>query len=275
MASHISIRDDLGDELALERLPERIVSLVPSVTETIFDLGAGDRLVGITNYCVHPAEAVEKIVQVGGTKGFHFDRIEELAPDLIIANKEENRKHHIEKLRESYPVFVTYPQTVEQAMKTVLDLGTLTGTSRRASELAAACNHTLESYNPSMVGPALRTACLIWRDPWMAVGPRTYMEELLSWVGFANVFDTGAERYPKITLEALIERRTEVILLPDEPYAFSEKDRSEIADFLLERDHRARILLCDGSYLTWFGSRTLRGLRFLIETRIDIARATD
>jgi ABC-type Fe3+-hydroxamate transport system substrate-binding protein len=272
MGKAVTIRDDLGDEIVLERLPERIVSLVPSVTETIVDLGAADRLVGITNYCVHPASVVQKIAKVGGTKGFHFDRIEALRPDLIVANKEENRKHHIDRLRESCPVFVTYPRTVEEAMKTVLDLGTITGSYDRACETAAACDQLLADFNPSLVGPALRTACMVWRDPWMAVGGDTYMHELLERTGFRNVYGDARGRYPETTLEEVGARGAKIVLLPDEPYAFSEKDRTEVSTDLQNAGVRARILLLDGSHLTWFGTRTLRGLRSLMDIRSDIAR---
>ncbi|MFQ5512485.1 MAG: helical backbone metal receptor, partial [Candidatus Krumholzibacteriia bacterium] len=116
-ADAIVLTDALGDELRLAGPPKRIVSLVPSITESLIELGAGGRLVGITGYCVHPAEAVASIAKVGGTKGFSFDRIETLAPDLVIANKEENRKHHIDRLRDAYPVFVTYPRTVKEAIE--------------------------------------------------------------------------------------------------------------------------------------------------------------
>jgi ABC-type Fe3+-hydroxamate transport system substrate-binding protein len=222
----ITIRDDLGDELLLEQLPRRIVSLVPSVTETVVDLGAGDRLVGITNYCVHPAEAVASLRKVGGTKGFSFEKIDELHPDLILANKEENRRHQIDRLRESYPVFVTYPRTVDDAIKMVIDLGALTGTSAQAREFALSCESVMEAVDGNVT--ALRTACFIWRDPWMAAGHDTYMNSLLSRLGFANVFEKSEGRYPETTLQSVLERDPEVILLPDEPYEFGQIDREEI-----------------------------------------------
>ncbi len=269
----ISIRDDLGDELTLDAVPGRIISLVPSVTETVIGLGAGDRLVGITNYCVYPADVVKNIRKVGGTKGFSFEEIDAARPDLIIANKEENRKHQIEKLRESYPVFVTYPKTVEQAIKMILDLGVLTGAQERASELASSCNFFLESMEPSIAGPPLRTVCMIWRDPWMAVGPDSYVSTLLDRVGFVNVFAEADGRYPETTLDAVVEKQPEVIILPSEPYEFGKQDKEEMDRFLSERGVTASTLRMDGSLLTWFGIRTLKGLRFLYDTKARLVRA--
>jgi len=274
MQDRVRVQDDLGDELSLDRLPNRIVSLVPSVTETVIDLGAAKRLVGITNYCVHPAEVVSNISKVGGTKGFSLDKIDDLKPDLIGANKEENRKHQIDKLRESYPVFVTYPRTVDGAIKMVLDLGTLTGTSPRASKFASKCRHLLESMDPATVAKSLRTACMIWRDPWMAAGYDTYMRELLECVGFNTVFDEGEDRYPETTLSTIAQREPDVIMLPNEPYEFGTSDKNEVDAFLEEQGSKARTLLVDGSYLTWFGTRTIKGLRFLYDTKSRLVSDT-
>jgi ABC-type Fe3+-hydroxamate transport system substrate-binding protein len=258
----IVIVDALGDELRLAGPPKRIVSLVPSVSETLIDLGAGRRLVGITGYCVHPADAVASIAKVGGTKGFSFDKIDLLEPDLVIGNKEENRKTHIDRLREKYPVFVTYPRTVKEAIEMVRDLGTLTGTQAKAEEFAEACVAAI-SLAAGLPPDPRRTACLIWRDPWMAAGPDTYMSDLLETTGFENVFSAADGRYPETTLEAIVEHVPDVIILPDEPYEFGEKDEREIRAFLKEKGHRADIVLMDGSYLTWFGMRTLLGLEHL------------
>jgi ABC-type Fe3+-hydroxamate transport system substrate-binding protein len=269
----INIRDDLGGELTLDGVPRRIVSLVPSITETVIGLGAADRLVGINNYCVYPADVVKDIRKVGGTKGFSMDVIDAVGPDLILANKEENRKHQIETLRESYPVFVTYPRTVEGAVKMILDLGVLTDTQERASEHAASCDFFLESIDLSIAGPPLRTVCMIWRDPWMAVGPDSYVSALLDRIGFVNVFTKADGRYPETTLDAVIERQPEVIILPSEPYAFRKQDKDELDDLLSARGVMASTLRMDGSLLTWFGTRTIKGLRFLYDTKARLTRS--
>jgi ABC-type Fe3+-hydroxamate transport system substrate-binding protein len=261
--SKITVTDDFGQPLVFEKAPERIVSLVPSITETLIELGAGNRVVGITNYCIHPARAVDDIPRVGGTKGASLEKIEALRPDLVITNREENRKRHIDALREKYPVYVTYPRTVEQALKMVADLGTLTRTSAKAVEIAETCGQIVASTDPDVRGTLLPTACLIWRDPWMAVGADTYISDLLGTFGLRNVFTRDDGRYPEVSLGTIAERGTDVIILPNEPYAFAEPDRKQIASFLAENGRNARVLIVDGSYLTWFGYRTMQGLRFL------------
>jgi ABC-type Fe3+-hydroxamate transport system substrate-binding protein len=266
----IVLRDDLGDELVLDGSPRRIVSLVPSITETVIDLGAAERLIGITNYCVHPAEAVAGIDKVGGTKGFSLQKINTLAPDLVLANKEENRKHQIDEIRKSCPVFVTYPRSVEEAVQMILNLGVLTDTSTLASEFATSCDHLLDSMDPSLIAQPLRTACMIWRDPWMAAGPDSYMSALLERVGFVNVFSKSSGRYPETSLEAVLERAPDLVILPDEPYEFGDSDNKEVYSAIRAAGGTARVLLMDGSYLTWFGTRTLKGLRFLYNTKSSL-----
>jgi ABC-type Fe3+-hydroxamate transport system substrate-binding protein len=261
--SKITVTDDFGQPLVFEKAPERIVSLVPSITETLIELGAGNRVVGITNYCIHPARAVDDIPRVGGTKGASLEKIEALRPDLVITNREENRKRHIDALREKYPVYVTYPRTVEQALKMVADLGTLTRTSAKAAEIAETCGQIVASTGPDVRETPLPTACLIWRDPWMAVGADTYISDLLGTFGLRNVFTRDDGRYPEVSLGTIAERGTDVIILPNEPYAFAEPDRKQIASLLAENGRKARVLIVDGSYLTWFGYRTMQGLRFL------------
>lgn len=271
----IRITDDLGDELVLERPPERIVSLVPSITETLIELGAAETVVGITTYCVHPENAVPHIPKVGGTKGFSTETIDELRPDLVIANKEENKKEQIATLREKYRVFVTYPRTVDEAMKTVRDLGILTGRSPRASEITEALEDVIVSTPPTVRRKPLGTVCMIWRDPWMVAGVDSYVSDLLETFGFRNVFRPAEGRYPKTTLAAVLDRTPDVIFLPSEPYAFTEADRTDVESALDERGHRAVVLPVEGSYLTWFGYRTGRGLRFLRDLKINLLSNKD
>ncbi|MBP2681402.1 MAG: periplasmic binding protein, partial [Candidatus Krumholzibacteriota bacterium] len=238
-------------------------SLVPSITETLIELGAGNRVVGITNYCIHPARAVDNIPRVGGTKGASLEKIDALRPDLVIANREENRRRHIDALREKYPVYVTYPRTVEQALKLIGDLGALTRTAGKAAEITETCKQIVASTEPAVLDSVFSTACLVWRDPWMAVGADTYISDLLGTFGFKNVFTRDDGRYPEVSLGTIAERGTDVVVLPNEPYAFAEPDRRQIGATLAENGRRARVLVVDGSYLTWFGYRTIQGLRFL------------
>jgi iron complex transport system substrate-binding protein len=268
--SRITVTDDLGQPLVFEKAPERIVSLTPTVTETLIEMGAGNRVVGITNYCTHPARAVDKIPRVGGTKSIALEKVDALKPDLVIANREENRRRHIDALRESCPVFVTHPKTVENALKTVADLGRLTRTSAKAVEITEACRQILSSIGPEARSKTLATACLIWRDPWMAVGPGGYVNDLLETFGFRNVFKPDDGRYPETNLETIARRRTEVVLLPNERYAFGEPDRKEVGSFLAAKGRPVRVQVVEGSYLTWFGFRTIQGLRFLGQLKLKL-----
>ncbi|UCH83921.1 MAG: ABC transporter substrate-binding protein [Candidatus Latescibacterota bacterium] len=268
--SAVIIKDDLGDTLELDRVPSRIVSLIPSITETLFELGAGSRVAGITDYCIHPADALAGIPKVGGTKGFSIDLVRDLSPDLAIANKEENRKPEIDALRQVCPVFVSYPRTVEQAVKTILDLGTLTGRSAEASTMAAECGSLLESIYPPVLGRPFRTVCFVWREPWIAVGRDTYVDDLFDTFGFKNVFAADDGRYPQTSLEAVLDRGPEIVILPDEPYAFGPSDHTEVESFFAGRGSPVRVLRMDGTLITWFGYRTMLGIDHLrqVKTRL-------
>ncbi len=259
----ITLQDDTGTEVALPGIPRRIVSLVPSLTETLFDLGAGERVVGITRWCVHPRDALADIPVIGGTKDPSIRRIAELHPDLIIANQEENRERHVTALREIAPVFVTYPRTVNGALKTIRDLAHLTGSPDAASPIVLNCESLLA--RADRLAQRFSTATMIWFEPWMAVGPDTYVSELLTRCGFTNVFVASEGRYPETTLASLIERRPDVILLPDEPFEFVESHRDQITRAFAAAGQRPNVFLLDGSYLTWFGSRTRHALRYLVD----------
>jgi ABC-type Fe3+-hydroxamate transport system substrate-binding protein len=266
----ISVRDDLGQTIELDGPARRIVSLVPSITESLIDLGAGERLVGITRYCVYPEEVVARIAKVGGTKKFSFAAIDGLEPDLIIANKEENQRKHVEALQDKYPVFVTYPRTVEAAVNMVVSLGEISGTSERAGEFAARCHSALATHDALIVDRRKRTGCMIWRDPWMAAGADSYASDLLRTVGFDNVFGADDGRYPETTLESALERSPEIIILPDEPFKFDRSHGEEIRSFFERHGHAIRVLYLEGSYITWFGTRTLPGLRYLYAKKHEL-----
>ena len=266
----MGLKDDLGDRVELNVPAARIVSLVPSITETLFELGAGGQVAGVTDYCIHPAAAVAQILKVGGTKGFSLDRVVGLEPDLVIANKEENRKPEVEALRRECPVFVTDPRTVEQAMKTVLDLGMLTGRAVEASTMAADCESRLSGVYPATLARPFRTVCFVWRDPWMAVGSDTYVGDLLDTFGFKNIFASEDGRYPQTSLEAVLDRGPEVIMLPDEPFEFGSGDVGEIEAFFAERGAPVKIFAMDGTLLTWFGYRTALGVDYLQRTKTSL-----
>ncbi len=262
----IRIRDDEGVIHHLDRAPRRSVALVPSLTESVVTLGGADRLVGVTEWCVHPEDVVKSIPKVRGTKNPYIMKILELQPDLVLANREENRERHVVELRRHVPVFVTYPRSVFDALKTIKDLGVILDAQERADDITETCEHLLHGIHQA-ADPYYHTACLIWRDPWMAVGPGTYIHDLLGHFGFVNVYREDDGRYPETSLEELSDRGPEVVLLPSEPYEFEEGDREEVQASLWDNSPGCRAVLVEGGYLTWWGTRTLAALGYLTNLR--------
>lgn len=225
---------------------QRIISLVPSLTELVFDLGLGDRLAGRTRFCVHPKEKVKEIPIVGGTKNPRLDKIQNIEPDYIIANREENRPRDIKTLMDDFEVNVTDIATIEDALITIHELGQVLETTIEANQLISKIQHRLEERPHE---PELRTAYLIWKDPWMTVGHDTYIHDVLKHWNLSNVF-AEATRYPKFDLEELKSYHPELVLLSSEPYPFKEKHIAEV-------EHacpNARVLLVEGEWFSWYGS---------------------
>ncbi len=242
--------------------PERIVSLVPSLTEALFALGLGGRVVGVTDWCVHPADALAGVPRVGGTKDTDSDAVIALAPDLVLANHEENTRRCVERLRAAgLSVWVTYPRTVRQGaelLAELADLGASDAVRKAVVEPALAAVASAEAAPPAR---RARVFCPIWRDPWMAVGAETYAHDLLELCGGENVFAHAAERrYPLVELDAVVAAEPEVILLPDEPYRFGPEDVDELAQLPLPAARSGRIHLVDGTLVSWYGPRIPRAI---------------
>ena len=252
------MKDASGFALALPRPPRRIVSLVPSITETLCHLGLADALVGITAYCLEPRALVRGKTRIGGEKDPDLAAIRALQPDLVVANIEENVREHVETLRGwGIPVWVTYPRTVAQGLAMIRELGELTDTAARAAAILA----DLEPLHARVRATTARRRPVpifypIWRAPWMTVNADTYIHDLLAVCGAANVFGDRPARYPTVTLDEVAARRPEVIVLPDEPFRFR---RAHIQDFAPYADVPAvragRIHLVDGKPFSWHGPR--------------------
>src|SRR5690349_17767809 len=244
----------------------RIVSLIPSITEILFAIGVGDRVVGCTIYCTEPPEGVATKTRVGGEKNPRLDVIRALAPDLVIANVEENVREHVETLRGwGIPVHVTYPRTVADGIRLVGELGALLEIDGPARELERALRAQYEAVRAARAGrPPRRVFCPIWRRPYMTINRDTYLHDMLAVVGGANVFAGETGRYPEVTLEQVAASVPEVIFLPDEPYRFR---CVHVADFDPYPDvlavHERRIHLVDGKLLIWYGPRIAEALRVL------------
>jgi len=246
----------------------RIVSLVPSLTEALFSLGLGDRVVGVTDYCVHPAAGVAGKTRVGGTKDPDLDRVVALSPDLVIANHEENTERAVRKLRAAgLDVWVTYPRTVAEGAALLEELAGLGADPARVHEVVDPVRSELTRARAELERLGSRRArvfCPIWKDPWMAVGRDTYIHDLLELCGSANVFaDHGDRRYPKVELAEIERAQPEVVLLPDEPYAFSAADAAELARLAIPAARSGRIHVIDGTWVSWYGPRIAQAIREL------------
>ncbi|MFT2008503.1 helical backbone metal receptor [Pontibacter sp. 13R65] len=248
--------DQMGFQVTLPHLPQRIVSLVPSQTELLFDLGLGNRIVGVTKFCTHPQEQVKQKPVVGGTKNFHFEAIEKLRPDLIIGNKEENYKEGIQQLQQQYPVWMSDIFTIEDALQMIQQLGEITATKAKAAALISSIRTCFAALAPA--SPAVSTAYFIWRKPYMAVGDNNIIDHMLHRCGFSNCF-AHLSRYPEITAEHLQQAHPTLILLSSEPYPFREK---HIAEFK-EMCPQAVVKVVDGEMFSWYGSRLLQAPAYL------------
>lgn len=227
----------------------RVVSLVPSLTETLFDLGAGASVVGITDFCIFPPALT--LPRLGGTKNPRIDDIRALAPDLVYMNTEENLRRHAEAIETFARVHVSEPKTVDDVERLIEDLGAIHERRKRAAELIA----TLRDVRASMPKGAFTFACPIWKNPWMWCGGDTYVSNLVENAGGVNVM-ADRTRYPQVALEDVLAMKPNVIFLPDEPYVFTEDDASSIRGVRVVGPF-------PGHLFTWHGTRTIEGLTFL------------
>jgi ABC-type Fe3+-hydroxamate transport system substrate-binding protein len=244
--------DATGRSLALDEPPERIVSLVPSLTEALFAFGLEEDIAGVTRFCVEPPEAAAK-PKVGGTKNVDVEAVLALDPDLVLANVEENTRDDVDALiAAGLPVFVTYPRTVAAAIAELRQLAEMTLCSEEAAPIIdGAARQLRHAEHANGFRHSLRTFCPIWRKPWMTIGPDTYIHDFLRVCGAENVYGSASDRYPTIELADVAERHPDIVLLPDEPYPFAQKHVREVIAKLGD----VRIYLVDGKSLCWYGPR--------------------
>lgn len=243
--------------------PQRIISAVPSQTELLFDLGLDRELIGITKFCIHPADKVKNKTRVGGTKTLHLEQIHALRPDLILANKEENTREQIEALQEHFPVHVTDVNTLPDALSMIRTVGTLVGKADEADEMAQQIATSLIP-SPSSSPPSV--AYFIWRKPYMVAAGDTFIDAMLAVAGFRNAF-AGQSRYPEVTPDELRDTRPDLIFLSSEPYPFAEKHLTEMASICPS----ARALVIDGELFSWYGSRLLRAGDYFRNLRNELS----
>ena len=244
--------------------PRRVVSLVPSLTESLFDLDLGDRLIAVSDYCTRPAERLGGLPRVGGPKTPDVARIVALQPDLVLLNDEENRREDAKALAAAgIPLWVTVLDALTVLWQ-IMELFDHTVMIPRVREIERAYDYTLAA---ALASAPVRVFVPIWRDPWMTFSAGTYADDMLRVCGGANVFAAGARdtptRYPQITLNDVIAAQPEVILLPDEPYPFNQGDAAELSRLDLPAARFGRIYSIDGSLLMWHGTRAAYALRDL------------
>lgn len=240
-------------------LPKRIISVVPSQTELLVDLGLDDEVVGITKFCIHPAAKVKDKPLVGGTKTLNLDRIHALNPDLIIANKEENTRDQIEELQRHYPVHVTDVNTLPDALAMIREVGHLIGKSGEAERLARQIG---ASFCADFEEIGSTVAYFIWRKPYMVAANNTFIHSMLEIGGFRNAF-AHQTRYPEISRADLQAAQPDLIFLSSEPYPFTAKHLAELRAIC----PAARVELIDGELFSWYGSRLLQSSNYFMNLR--------
>jgi len=262
----LSVVDDLGRTLRLKSAARRIVCLVPSITETLFALGAADQIVGVTDYCIHPRDGVRSKEKVGGTKNILVEEVLSLRPDLVIANAEENRKHQVERLEEAgIAVFVTFPKTVDGCLKMIRDVATLAGTEIAAAPHLEAIAAARAEVAKRASGRPPRVLCVIWKDPYMTISHDTYIDAVITEAHGVNIFADHPDRYPKFSIDEAACRQPDVILLPTEPYHFLDTEKAEFEAMgnQIPAVQNGRIHIVEGELLSWYGPRLSRALREL------------
>ena len=255
----MNIQDARGTVHSLMQPAQRIVSLVPSATETLYQLGLADRIVGITRFCVHPQPWVKGIPKVGGTKDVNITKVLELHPDLVVGNCEENTREIFSALDSHVPVWAPFPKTIPDAIADLTHLGQLTHTEALAMQFvqrASAAWHVAQQN-----AEPFTYAYFIWRRPWMSISDDTFIARMLETVGGINIFGDRKERFPEINLDALAERNPDVVLLSSEPFPFKKQHQVELAQHAGIPQDAVRFI--DGEYASWHGHRMIDALQYL------------
>ena len=262
-------KDSLDRTVQIEKLPQRIISLVPSLTELLHDLGLEKRIVGITKYCVHPYHYQSVKTKVGGTKKVKFDVIQELQPDFILCSKEENTPEMVSVLEKIAPVFVSDVSSFQEALELIEKLGEIMGKRIEAQQLLAKIHLKYQNFKAylSQKRP-IKSAYFIWKDPWMVAGNGTFIHDMMSINRLDNVF-ASKDRYPEISIKHLkLQGNPELLLFSSEPYQFSENDAYEV----LHENEKMLTIMVDGTYFSWYGSRLLKAFDYFktLQEKIEI-----
>ena len=252
--------DMLDFPVEMPDIPQRIISLVPSISMLLADMNLGHRLVGVTKFCVHPKELRETRQIIGGTKILRFDAINALKPDLIIANKEENNKADIERLQATYPVWVSDIQTIDDALNLVHILGEMTSCVSASQKIHTSITEKRQHFKQTIAPSSARIAYTIWNNPFMAAGGNTFIQTMLNEGGWVNAFAEHT-RYPAFTLEGLKAMNVDYLFLASEPFPFGQKHKALFTSVIPED----KIHIIDGEMFSWYGSRLKDSYSYFIE----------
>ena len=264
MASKV-FTDQMNRKVEIPFPPQRIVSVVPSQTELLFDLKLNDRVTAITKFCIHPSEWFQTKTRIGGTKTLNLDRIREIQPDLIIANKEENTQSEIEILAKEFPVWISDIQDLDGAYNMIRSIGEICDCASAAEMIVQQAASQFDLLTP--VSPSKRALYLIWNNPFMAVNQGTFIHHMMKLCGFENCTADSQTRYPEISTEQIKKLNPELILLSSEPFPFTVKHQTEIqAQF-----PNAQVILVDGESFSWYGSRLVHAARYFKDLIAEIA----
>ncbi len=245
----ITLIDQIGQSHTFRTTPGRIVSLVPSQTELLVDLGLRNSIQGVTKFCIHPTELRKDKMIVGGTKKVSLDKVKALSPDIILCNKEENTKEMVQSLSQIAPVHVSDIKSLDDTYQLIEQYGTIFNVVENAYDLVAKIRNKREDF-VSKIGQGDTKSCiyLIWKNPYMAAGKETFIDHMIMLNGFTNTM--GANRYPEVTEKEL--RGADCIFLSSEPFPFKQEHIAE-----LQQKTKAQVILVDGAFFSWYGSRLL------------------
>ena len=259
--------DQLNRAVTLDFPPKRIVSLVPSQTELLFELGLNTEIVGITKFCIHPEEKVQGKSKIGGTKKLDLEKIRSLKPDLIIGNKEENERADIEELEKEFPVWMSDIFNLEDALDMITQVGELTNRSPEAGYLVHLITAGFKDLQQLALEKRISQSVLymIWKKPLMSSGRNTFIDDVLRKIGLTNVLETT--RYPMLETYMLTRLKPDLVFLSSEPYPFKEKDVEQFQELL----PNSRVLIVDGEMFSWYGSRLVKAVEYLFNLQNQLS----
>ena len=258
MTEKMEFTDQMGYNISVSWPPKRIISVVPSQTELLASLGLEDEVVGITKFCIHPERWFRTKERIGGTKNIDMAKIEHLNPDLIIANKEENKEEQIKELMQRYPVWVSDIHNLNDALGMISSVGKLVNKSGEADNLISLIQRNFKQLF-TLTYPSKKVAYFIWRDPYMSVNGHTFINHMLENCKLSNAFKNRQSDYPAITAEEIRGASPDIILLSSEPYPFAEKHIAEFKEICPS----AKVVLVDGEFFSWYGSHLVNAPAYL------------